>query len=83
MSGNVTEPLSDIVYMEYIAYNIIVPTVSACGVLGNILNLLVLTRGQMKAPIYIYFTSKSVALVWVFGKFIGEWDRLSAQRSRY
>ena len=59
MASNGTEPTSDIVFMEYVAYNIIVPTVSACGVLGNILNLLVLTRGQMKAPIYIYFTSKA------------------------
>ncbi|KAF0289347.1 putative G-protein coupled receptor B0563.6 [Amphibalanus amphitrite] len=56
-----TEPISDILFMEYVAYNIIVPTVSACGVLGNILNLLVLTRGQMKAPIYIYFTTLAVA----------------------
>lgn len=49
---------------EHICYSVVVPTICACGVLGNTLNLLVLTRGrrEMKQSIYVYLLSEYVRM---------------------
>ena len=46
-----------------IGYSVVIPVISALGVIGNALNLLVLTHGgrHMKHSIYVYFTCEWTA----------------------
>lgn len=45
------------------AYGVILPILVAFGVLGDILNLVVLTRPNMKGVAYIYMRGESVKVI--------------------
>ena len=40
--------------MKWLAYGVILPVLVALGVMGDVLNLVVLTRPNMKGVAYIY-----------------------------
>lgn len=44
------------------SYGIILPAICMLGIIGNVLNLVVLTRKNMKGPAYIYMRGK---LLWI------------------
>ena len=46
--------MGDIYEIKYYAYGVVMPMVIAVGVIGNILNLIVLKQPNMKGPAYIY-----------------------------
>ncbi|XP_063705932.1 probable G-protein coupled receptor B0563.6 [Culicoides brevitarsis] len=47
--------------LQKIIYGIILPTICALGIIGNVLNLIVLTRRNMRGTAYIYMRGYSAA----------------------
>jgi len=52
---------SDIVAIHYIAYGIVAKIIVAVGIFGNILNLVVLSRPNLKGVMYIYLLGLAVS----------------------
>lgn len=48
--------------LRRISYGIILPTICCFGIVGNILNLVVLTRRNMRGTAYIYMRGKSFSV---------------------
>lgn len=48
--------------LRRISYGIILPTICCFGIVGNILNLVVLTRRNMRGTAYIYMRGKSLSV---------------------
>nr|XP_029710042.1 uncharacterized protein LOC115255949 [Aedes albopictus] len=46
-------------YLRKISYGIALPIICALGIVGNVLNLVVLTRRNMRGTAYIYMRGKS------------------------
>lgn len=44
--------------LRKLAYGIILPTICGLGIIGNVLNLVVLTRRNMRGTAYIYMRGK-------------------------
>lgn len=44
----------DMQRLKYYSYGIALPTICVLGIVGNVLNLIVLTRPTMKGPAYVY-----------------------------
>lgn len=44
----------DMQRLKYYSYGIALPTICVLGILGNVLNLIVLTRPTMRGPAYVY-----------------------------
>lgn len=44
--------------LRQISYGIVIPTICCLGIIGNILNLVVLTRRNMRGTAYIYMRGK-------------------------
>lgn len=44
----------DMQRLKYYSYGIALPTICVLGILGNVLNLIVLTRPSMRGPAYVY-----------------------------
>ena len=44
----------DMQRLKYYSYGIVLPAVCILGIVGNVLNLIVLTRPTMKGPAYVY-----------------------------
>lgn len=48
------------VSLKRISYGIILPSICCLGIIGNILNLIVLTRGNMIGPAYTYMRGEII-----------------------
>lgn len=46
--------------LRALVYGIILPTICALGIIGNVLNLIVLTRRNMHGTAYIYMRGKCI-----------------------
>lgn len=44
--------------LKYYSYGIALPTICVLGIVGNVLNLVVLTRPTMRGPAYVYMRGK-------------------------
>lgn len=44
--------------LRQLSYGIILPVICALGIIGNVLNLIVLTRRNMRGTAYIYMRGK-------------------------
>lgn len=67
--------------LRRISYGIILPTICCFGIVGNILNLVVLTRRNMRGTAYIYMRGKSLSVdaltlcIYVFTARVGVQER--------
>lgn len=67
--------------LRRISYGIILPTICCFGIVGNILNLVVLTRRNMRGTAYIYMRGKSLSVdaltlcIYVFTTRVGVQER--------
>lgn len=48
----------DMQRLKYYSYGIALPAICILGILGNVLNLIVLTRPSMRGPAYVYMRGK-------------------------
>lgn len=53
-SLNVARQQEDMQRLKYYSYGIALPAICIMGILGNVLNLIVLTRPTMRGPAYVY-----------------------------
>uniref|UniRef100_A0A0P6EPX5 G-protein coupled receptor B0563.6 n=2 Tax=Daphnia magna TaxID=35525 RepID=A0A0P6EPX5_9CRUS len=53
-SLNVARQQEDMQRLKYYSYGIALPAICILGILGNVLNLIVLTRPTMRGPAYVY-----------------------------
>lgn len=44
--------------LRKLSYGFVIPTICALGIIGNVLNLIVLTRRNMRGTAYIYMRGK-------------------------
>lgn len=49
--------------LRRISYGIILPTICCLGIIGNILNLIVLTRRNMRGTAYIYMRGEYIIIL--------------------
>ena len=75
--------------LRRISYGIILPTICCFGIVGNILNLVVLTRRNMRGTAYIYMRGKSLSVdaltlcIYVFTARVGVQERKKKQKVIY
>ncbi|KAI4473075.1 hypothetical protein M0802_016331 [Mischocyttarus mexicanus] len=48
--------------LRRISYSIVLPAICCLGIIGNMLNLLVLTRRNMRGTAYIYMRGESILI---------------------
>ena len=58
----------DMQRLKYYSYGIALPAICILGILGNVLNLIVLTRPSMRGPAYVYMRGKIPWLTWCITK---------------
>lgn len=56
--------------LRRISYGIVLPAICCLGIIGNMLNLLVLTRRNMRGTAYIYMRGESILLLMLLINFI-------------
>lgn len=74
--------------LRRISYGIILPTICCFGIVGNILNLVVLTRRNMRGTAYIYMRGKSLSVdaltlcIYVFTARVGVQERKKKKKKQ-
>lgn len=62
-------------YLRKISYGIALPIICALGIVGNVLNLVVLTRRNMRGTAYIYMRGKSTRFTLTTNRWLAGWRK--------
>ena len=61
MEGGTRDEAETVAYINFVAYGIVANIIVTIGIIGNILNLIVLTRPKLKGVMYVYLLGLAVS----------------------